>query len=303
MALPLLTALLTALAAAALPACNLVKLTADSTADVLEVAMPANKMESDLQLAREAAPGLLKTVEGFLLASPDNEKTLGLLAMGYVEYAFGFLDDDVDRLVLAGKEDEAAPIRARATGLFLRGTSYALRKLGKGWEQAFYGDLAVFEKKVAGAGKGTMRTLFVAGLGLGSAINLNRDDIELVAHMPRVKIIMERLVQVDEGYYNGGAHLLLGMFHTAQGKALGGDPDKGKAHFERAIALSKGRFLLPKVLYALAYGQATQDRAFFHKTLVDVLSTSPAVYPEERLANELAHVKARRYLAHEKELF
>lgn len=295
--------LVAAVAAPLLGGCNLVKLTADSTADVLEVAMPANKMESDLVLAREAAPGLLKTVEGFLLASPDNDKILGLLAMGYVEYAFGFLDDDVDRLVMDGKEEEAAPIRARATALFLRGTSYALRKLGKGWTDAFYGDIAAFEKKVAGAGKGTMRTLFVAALGLGSAINLNRDDIDLVAHMPRVKIVMDRMVKVDETFYNGGAHMLLGMLYTAQGKALGGDPEKGKAHFQRAIAISGGKFLITKVFYALAYGTAAQDRKLFHDTLVEVVSTSPAVMPAERLANELAHLKAKRYLAHEKELF
>src|SRR5687767_7986523 len=97
----------TLLAAAwvAIPACNLVKLTADSTADVLEVAMPAINQESDPQLAREAAPGQLKTVEGFHLASPDNPKLIKILAQGYCEYAFGFLENDVEVLVMSGKEE------------------------------------------------------------------------------------------------------------------------------------------------------------------------------------------------------
>jgi len=36
---------------------------------------------------------------------------------------------------------------------------------------------------------------------------------------------------------------------------------------------------------------------------VKVLETPPSVWPEQRLANEIAHRRARRYLSHEKELF
>ena len=37
--------------------------------------------------------------------------------------------------------------------------------------------------------------------------------------------------------------------------------------------------------------------------LKQVLETPPSVWPEQRLANEVAHRRARRYLSHEKELF
>jgi hypothetical protein len=54
---------------------------------------------------------------------------------------------------------------------------------------------------------------------------------------------------------------------------------------------------------AISYGTITNKREFFHQTLVQVLETSPAVYPDQRLANEIAHVRAKHYLAREKELF
>src|SRR5688572_24933194 len=127
------------------PACNRVKLTADSTADVLEVAAPAFNQEADPQLARDAAPGQLKTVEGFLLASPDNKKMIKLLAQGYCEYAYGFLENDIETAVMNGQEEVAAPVVARATGLYLRCMNYGLKLLGKGWETALYGDMAGFE--------------------------------------------------------------------------------------------------------------------------------------------------------------
>jgi hypothetical protein len=47
----------------------------------------------------------------------------------------------------------------------------------------------------------------------------------------------------------------------------------------------------------------TNDQAFFHDQLKQVLETPPSVWPEQRLANEVAHRRARRYLSHEKEWF
>jgi hypothetical protein len=281
----------------------MVKFTANQTAPVLKAAQPSLAMESDVVLAREAAPGQLKTVEGFLLATPDNETIIGILAQGYCEYAFGFLEDDIEVLDMEGKTDQMEAVSKRATGLYLRCMNYGLKLLGGSWEKALYGDLTEFEKKVKGAGKGKVKGMFFVALGLASAINVNRDDITMVGYLPKARMLFERVVQLDPKFYNGGAHMALGMLYTAQGEALGGNPKKGLEHFNKAIELSGGKFLIPKVLMAKSYGVITQDREFFHKTLVEVLQTSPAVWPEQRLANELAHIRAKRYLAQESDWF
>jgi hypothetical protein len=288
---------------ALLAGCNLVKLTADSTSDVLKVAAPSLQMESDVELARAAAPGQLKTVEGFWLASPKNHNFLRILAQGYCEYAFGFLQDDYETFDMAGKTDEAAVVGKRATGLYLRCMNYGLKMLGGDWEKALHGDLASFEKKVKKAGKGKVEGMFFVALGLASAINLNRDNIDMVAYLPKAKMMFERIVELDEKFFNGGAHMALGMLNTAQGDAIGGNTELGKKHFERAIEITGGKYLMPKVLFAMNYGVVTGNQKFFHDTLVEVLNTSPAVWPEQRLANELAHIRARRYLSYEKEWF
>jgi hypothetical protein len=291
------------LVAVAAGGCNLVKLTADSTADVLKVAAPSLNMESDPVFAREAAPGQLKTVEGFHLASPGNRIMIRILAQGYCEYAFGFLQDDVETLEMNGNPDAAAPIAKRATGLYLRCMNYGIKLLGKDWDEALRGDLASFEKKVKKAGKGKVEGMFFVALGLASAINLNRDNIDLVAYLPKARMMFERIVELDPKFYNGGAHMALGMLNTAQGDAIGGNVELGKKHFEKAIEITGGKFLMVKVLFAQNYGVVTGNQKFFHDTLVEVLNTSPAIWPEQRLANELAHIRARRYLSHEKEWF
>ena len=286
-----------------LSGCNMVKFTTNTTAKVLKVASFSLAQESDVEFARQAAPASLKTLEGFLLASPGNENLIFILARGYCEYSFGFLDDDVERLNFAGKTEEADAVSKRATRLFLRCMNYGMKLLDKSWEKAIYGDMASFEAKVKKAGKGDVPGMFYVAQGLGSAINQNKDDIEMVAYAPKVQLLFERIVQLDEKFSNASAHIGLGLLHASRGEALGGKPEESRKHFERAIALTDGKFLMPKTLMAYHLGVIKQDREFFHKTLVEVLTTSPASNPDMRLANELAHQRARRYLAHEKELF
>ncbi len=281
--------------------CNLVKFTADQTSEVLKVAAPALNMESDPEFARQAAPGQLKTVEGFYLASPSNKTLIRILAQGYCEYTFGFLDSDAEDLLMNNQVEQAEALQQRATRLYLRCMNYGEKLLGKGWDAAIHGDLASFQKKVKASHN--KEGLFFTALGLASAINLNRDDIDIVSYLPKAKMMFERVLELDEKFYNGGAHMALGMLYTGQGAAIGGNPVEGQKHFLRAIEITGGKFLMPKVLYAKNYGGIMNDRKLFHTTLVEVLNTDPAIWPDQRLANELAQIRARRYLAHEKELF
>ena len=54
---------------------------------------------------------------------------------------------------------------------------------------------------------------------------------------------MQRVVKLDENYKFGQAHLYLGVLNTILPPALGGKPQIGKHHFEKAIALSKSKNL------------------------------------------------------------
>lgn len=283
--------------------CNMVKFTANQTAPVLNAAAPGFNQEADVQLAREAAPGQLKTVEGFHLATPENHVLIKILAQGYCEYAFGFLEGDMEQALFEKQDAKAEALGKRATGLYLRCMNYGLKMLDSDWEKAIHGETARFEAVVKDADEDDVPGMFFTALGLASAINLNRDDIELAAYLPKAKLMFERVVQLDDGYHNGIAHMALALMYTTLPKALGGDPDKGKAEFERAIAVTEGKFLMPKVMMAYVLGVGSNDQKFFHETLVKVLETSPAVFPDQRLGNEIAHIKARRYLTFEKELF
>jgi hypothetical protein len=303
------TTILCAAAALTVGGCDMVKLTTNTTSKVLAKAQPSMQQEADYELARAAIPGSLKTVEGFWVANPSNERLTSILAEGYCQYASGFVEDEWEVATLERDFDKAAELSTRATRFFTRCMNYGLMLLGDDWQAGIFGDLQTARSLVASAGRSDRHGLKWAAIGLAGTINHNRDNIDIVAHLPKVLLMLERVVEIDDEHPPESAaaralvHTALGMMHTSRGRALGGDPERGELHFSRALELTDGKYLLPKVLYARNYGVTVQDPELFRATLVEVLETDPAIWPDQRLANEIAHRRATRYLQNEKEWF
>lgn len=290
-------------------ACDLGKVTVSTTSKVLTRAQPALKQESDYVLASRAIPGTLKTVEGFHMVDPENERLKGILAEGYCQYASGFIEDEWEVAKFSDDFEGADLHSSRATKSFLRCHGYALELLGSKWKKANLSDTAVVDELAAEVGTSRRDALMWAAIGLAGAINQNKDNPGMVAYVAGAKRMLERVVAIDDAHgkkdkaLHALPHIALGMLSTSLPKALGGDAAKGKKHFERAMEITQHKFLLAKVLFARRYGVMTQDKELFESTLIEVLQTDPAIWPDQRLANEIAHRRAQRYLKHEKEWF
>ena len=302
-----LRALLLALLPAALGGCSLNKFTVDSTAPVLLVGMSALDRESDLQFAREGAPANLITVETFLVSSPDNRALLEVLANGYAQYPFAFLEDDLEALGDSGTPVQQQLLTRRSTHFYDRSFEHALHLAAlhdESIRKAVTGDAAGLEAVLARwKSPGDAPGLFWMGLAMASAINLNKDDMDRIADLPKAIALLERAHAIAPAYFNHGAAMSLGVVYASQGKEMGGDPDRARKLFDEVIGATGGRHLIARTLLARTYATVVQDRALFEKTLKDVLATPASVWPEQRLANELAQRKAARYLAQVDDLF
>ncbi|MEZ4402483.1 MAG: TRAP transporter TatT component family protein [Kofleriaceae bacterium] len=289
--------------------CDMGQFTVNTTAKVLIRAQPSIKMESDYDLASRAIPGTLKTVEGFWVVDPGNPILRGILAEGYIQYGIGFVEDEWEQALIRKDFEAAEALDARATRMFLRGMNYALMTLGKKWQDGLFGETEAVAKLVASASPGQRTALMWAAVGLGSMINHNKDNMELVAQAPTAKAMLLKVVELDEKHppkdpaLAALPHVALGMLYTASGAQTGGDATKAEQEFKKALDLTGGKYLLARVNYGRRVGVMTQNRQLFHDELVKVLQTDPAIWPEQRLANEIAHRRARRYLSQEKELF
>jgi len=84
---------------------------------------------------------------------------------------------------------------------------------------------------------------------------------------------------------------------------LGGNPEKSRHHFEKALDLTENKYLLVQLFFAKTYAVQNQDRELFESQLQAVLQAPPDLLPEQRLANQVARKKAAKLLGQIDELF
>ena len=304
---------------------------AGTTANILALAQPSLQQESDYEMAARAIPGALKTIEGFYVAD-NQDKLRAILAEGYCQYATAFVEDEWEVAKFAKKLDDVDYHNVRASKMFTRSLNYALADLGDDWAKDLFGTPEAAAKRIGNTTQKHRTELMWTGLALGGLINHNLTKVEMLSYLPTVKAIVNRVIALDTAKYGdidgvkaepcGNSdsraacivhlalpHIALGMVWSGASVSFGGDPKVAAEQFQTALRISatkqypEGRMLLARVLWAYRVGLQTNDRKLFHAQLVKVLETDPAIWPEQRLANEVAHRRARRYLSHEKELF
>lgn len=126
-------------------------------------------------------------------------------------------------------------------------------------------------------------------------IQANSDDWTAIGDLARVRMILERILVLDEGYQQGSVHLYLGVLATILSPTLGGQPEVGKQHFDKAWELSKHQNLMVKVYYAKNYARILFDRELHDKLLNEVLSADPHA-GNLTLMNVLAQQQAKNLL-------
>lgn len=286
--------------------CSLQKFTVKQTASVLGEGAVAMDRESDPQFAREAFPASLKTFESLLVHVPENEQLLELLAEGYFSYAFGFIEMDLARAqVELAPEERIEDLTERAVLHYMRARDYGFRLLDMPAleKAAKKPNLEKVKKLLKNVEKDQVPGLFWASYGWGSAVNLAQQDPNMVAALPVVEAMMRRVVELDPSFYDYGAHLFFGVYYASRPKIAGGNPEKAKEHFDKAMKKAGDRNLIIPVLYGRYYGAQTQDQEFFNKMMEKVKTTDAEKYPDKRLNNEIAKDRMEFWTKHADELF
>ncbi|GAB4296773.1 MAG: hypothetical protein Kow0090_11920 [Myxococcota bacterium] len=281
---------------AAVSGCSMKKMAVRSTAEIIEDGMSAFNDEEDVELARAASASNLKLIEGLIRSDPENEKLLLAAAEGFCGFAFGFFEMDMERYF--NVEDELYDkTRARAKIFYKRGLKYALKVIEDEYpefpsliEKGSYDEM---KNLVANMDEEYLPALFWTGFCWGSIINLSRDDMGVVAALPKAKAIMERVMEIDPMYFHAGAYLFFAVLNSGMPEMLGGNPAEGKKYFEKAFEANGGKMLLANVFYARFYAVAVQDRGLYDKELEGVLSAPNDIFPGQTLYTMLAKERAK----------
>jgi predicted anti-sigma-YlaC factor YlaD len=293
----LLVALLPALAG-----CSVRQLAVRSLAGALAGSGDVFAGDEDPELVGQALPFALKTMEALLAEDPENDRLLLATSRGFTQYAYAFVLLPAERLPDAEYE-RAEEQRARAVALFLRARGYALRALANRHPGIGERLLADPEGAVAALAREDLELAYWTGASWGAAISAGKDRPELLADLPAVRALLSRALALDEAWADGAVHEAFIALEAATPAALGGSPDSARAHFARAVELSRGRSATPYVSLAESVAVAAQDREEFTSLLEQALAVDLAAAPSLRLANTLAQRRARWLLSRADDLF
>lgn len=240
----------------------------------------------DVETVREGVPAYLLMIDSFLRSSPDDPDLL--LAAANLNGSFSVLVEDERAALLNDKALEYASHAACVEIAEMCGLK----------DQSFDEFRSVVDELEPDA----VPVMYAMGVAWTGWIQAHTDDWNAIAQLGKVKHLMSRVIELDETYDNGGPHLYMGGLETALPEAMGGNLEKGRRHFERALELADEKYLMTKVIYAEQYARLAFDQALHDRLLQEVIEADPVV-PDMTLTNAVAQRQAKTLLNESDEYF
>ncbi|MFA6011579.1 MAG: TRAP transporter TatT component family protein [Desulfobacteraceae bacterium] len=236
----------------------------------------------DISIIKESMPFSLAGLSGLIDASPTNTTYLVNGSNAYFAYAFAFVEQgDV----------------LRAKSMYLKARDYGMRALfGKDFMEKIEMPTEEFELMVKKIKKKDVPALFWTTISWLNYIRLNLSDLRSYVEVPKAEAMAKRLIELDETYNFGSPHSIMGCFYAAQPDVAGGSGEKSREHFEKAIKISDGKFLLTYLLYAQFYAVRQQDKELYIKLLTYIREAPEDILPSHCAVTNMSKMRAWRYL-------
>ncbi len=273
---------------ALLNACSMDKFLVRSSIPLIEGGITALNAETDLKLAEESIPTNLTMLEGMISIDPENDTLRTFAAQAYYGLSYGFNEDNR---------------RERAVNFYLRGQKHGSKALAiNGLNDIEKIPMDELEANLKKMGKDDVPALFWTAGNWAKWIDHNRNSTGLM-QLPRATALMQRVLELDDTFYHGGAHMYFGVYYGAKSPMFGGDFKKSEHHFDRAREITGGKLLVADLLQAQYLSRQKLDREDFHNRLTKIIEAPDDLYPELGLLNQIAKRKARMLLNKEEKWF
>jgi hypothetical protein len=251
---------------------------------VLLICVIAAGLSGCASLMSSAASGLADSISDSVL-NQDDPETAEILASGatlYASYGAIFADDE-----------------ARASRLTTRARSYALKAMcvsyvaACSWPDDTYDE---FVTSLDGVGPKQSEILYTYGFASLAFLRAHSSDWNSLAELPQITELFDHYMNISGDEVNGAVYTYMGILLTLRPPALGGEPERAREYFEKAIALTDGKDLSAKVEYARGYAKLLYERELHDQLLNEVMAADP--YQDGfTLSNVLAKKEAAVLLA------
>lgn len=236
--------------------------------------------ECDPDIAKKAIPANLKLLEGILKNDPGNPELLRLLSMGFCGYSMLFVENDD---------------RERASNLYYRATIYGLKAIG------FKGNLNTIsndelDKLLRGVDKKSLDSLLWATVSWSSWVNLNLHKPAAIGQLGLVQTCIDKLTVENPDLFYGLPFLLKAVSLSARSPMLGGNYEKSKKYFDKALLSGNKNLFLSQYFYARYYCTGVQNKEMFISLLTEIVDENME-YPDDLcLLNVVTRIKAETLL-------
>lgn len=225
--------------------------------------------ESNFETTKAALAPNLKLIEGLLSQAPNNRELLLTLTKGYTALAFMVNESDMYDEEWSGKKTEEH--KKQALKNYTRAFNYGLHYLEtKNIKQVdlFSNSQIVLDKNLSNNQIDLEVVLFTAQ-SLGGMINLQKDNMALVAQLPVVKTLFDWVCLKKPDINFGSCNIFYGAYEAGRPKMLGGNPDKGKEYFQNAIKKYPYNWLI-RTSYIQYYLVPMSDEEGFAKEMKEL---------------------------------
>ncbi len=243
----------------------------------------------DPEVVAAGAPAYLLLLDALVLTYPDSEDFLISAARLYGAYAGVFSQDPEQAKLMADK----------AMG-------YARRALCEYDSDACLAVDSPVDTMLATLNRefddDDVPVFYAYASARAGWIQANSGDWSAIAELSKAKALMQWLAQHAPDYDQGTLQVYLGVMETQLPPSLGGKPEIGRQHFEKALEISQGKHLMAKVLYAKQYARLMFEQELHDRLLNETLAAEPHA-EGLTLINRLAQRQAETLLAESTEYF
>ncbi len=217
----------------------------------------------DLRVVEDGVPAYLILIDALLLQNESNADLVLVASQIYGSYAAAFVSDLERRKFLTEKSRELA----------FKGACLKQKSLCEIESLPFSG----FELAIDQLGHKDVSVIYGLASAWAGWLEARSDDMKAVVQLPRVRLLIEKMLKLDETYDNGAPHMYMGVFESLTPPSLGGRPELARRHFLKALEISNSQNLYAKVLYAQNYARMMYDRELHDSLLDEVLDADPKV--------------------------
>jgi hypothetical protein len=226
------------------------KIAVSSSSGLLYSAGNEAETQPNYDLFKSGIAGSLVLMEGLLSASPKNLNIIATLTKGYAGYAFAVNETQMYEEEWAELKSEEG--RKQAMFNYTRAMNYGFRYLKEksiGLKDILdranepQGIHLFLDKKLSEDERDLEVVLFTAQ-SLAALINLQRDNMGLISQLPAAKGMFDWVCLKDPGINYGTCDIFYGAYEAGRPSMLGGNPQKGKEIFQKAIAKHPHNWLI-----------------------------------------------------------